>query len=122
MPPNTVPLALCVLLTLSVLPHIAAAGARQSPSTITSSEQGTFLLHKFARQIGRETYTLSPAANGHLTLTDDFLFTDRGTKVPLKTTSRAPPTSAPCTSPPRATPPAPPSCTTPSPSPAAAPP
>ncbi len=51
-------------------------------------EQGSFVLHKFARAIGKETYTLK-RKDGQLLLESDFLFTDRGTPVPLKTTYRA---------------------------------
>lgn len=47
-------------------------------------EQGSFVLHKFARAIGKETYTLRHE-DGGLVLQSDFLFTDRGTPVPLKT-------------------------------------
>ena len=50
-----------------------------------ANEQGKFILHKFAKAIGEESYTVEHA-NGMLTLKSDFLFTDRGTKVPLKTT------------------------------------
>ncbi|RDI99593.1 amidohydrolase [Dyella solisilvae] len=52
------------------------------------TEQGSFVLHKFARAIGKETYTLA-RDNGELVLHSDFLFTDRGTPVPLKTEYRA---------------------------------
>ncbi|WP_130620557.1 amidohydrolase family protein [Dyella amyloliquefaciens] len=52
------------------------------------NEQGSFVLHKFARAIGKETYTLQ-RKDGQLLLESDFLFTDRGTPVPLKTTYRA---------------------------------
>jgi hypothetical protein len=49
---------------------------------------GTFLLHKFAKEIGKETYSIEPKADTY-TLTSHFLFTDRGTKVPLETTFTA---------------------------------
>ncbi|MDR3446137.1 amidohydrolase family protein [Dyella sp.] len=51
-------------------------------------EQGTFVLHKFARAIGEERYAIHRDA-GQLTLTSDFKFTDRGTAVPLKTVYQA---------------------------------
>jgi imidazolonepropionase-like amidohydrolase len=54
----------------------------------TADEQGKFILHKFAKPIGEESYTIEHAG-GKLTLKSDFLFTDRGTKVPLKTEFRA---------------------------------
>jgi imidazolonepropionase-like amidohydrolase len=48
--------------------------------TTTSS----YTLHKFARAIGKESDTLTVDSSGYK-LTSDFLFTDRGTKVPLQT-------------------------------------
>ena len=48
-------------------------------------EHGAFTLFKFAKAIGQETYALRPAGRDRVELRDDFLFTDRGTKVPLKT-------------------------------------
>ncbi|HEV2679666.1 MAG TPA: hypothetical protein VGV14_04130, partial [Rhodanobacter sp.] len=50
----------------------------------TANEQGTFTLYKFAKAIGKETYTLADE-KGLLTLRSDFKFNDRGTDVPLKT-------------------------------------
>jgi len=50
----------------------------------TTSEQGTFVLHKFAKAIGEENYVISNQ-DGLLTLRSDFKFKDRGTEVPLKT-------------------------------------
>ncbi len=46
---------------------------------------GTFVLHKFGRAIGTETYS-TVETDGLRTLTSKFLFTDRGTKVPLEAT------------------------------------
>ena len=69
-----------VVLTL----FLATASAfAQQPTT-----SGTFLLHKFAREIGKETYSIAQNGNTY-TLTSHFLFTDRGTKVPLETTFTA---------------------------------
>jgi hypothetical protein len=51
---------------------------------LTGTEQGTFVLHKFAQAIGKETYTIEPSGSG-LKLVSEFLFTDRGSPVPLKT-------------------------------------
>jgi hypothetical protein len=49
---------------------------------------GTFVLHKFAQPIGKETYAI--AINGDsYTLSDHFLFTDRSTPVPLEPTFTA---------------------------------
>lgn len=50
----------------------------------TTNEQGTFILYKFAKAIGKETYTITDE-KGLLTLRSDFKFNDRGTDVPLKT-------------------------------------
>ena len=50
----------------------------------TANEQGTFVLYKFAKAIGKETYTIGDE-QGLLTLRSDFKFNDRGTDVPLKT-------------------------------------
>lgn len=52
----------------------------QKPET-----SGTFVLHKFAKANGSETYSVE-AKDSVCTLTSHFLFTDRGTKVPLETT------------------------------------
>ncbi|SFS03620.1 Imidazolonepropionase [Dyella sp. OK004] len=49
-----------------------------------ANEQGTFVLHKFAKAIGKETYAITDE-KGLLTLRSDFKFNDRGTDVPLKT-------------------------------------
>jgi imidazolonepropionase-like amidohydrolase len=53
-----------------------------------AEEQGKFILHKFARTNGEETYSIATGGDG-LTLKSEFLFTDRGTRVPLKTTFTA---------------------------------
>ncbi|MBS1800372.1 MAG: amidohydrolase family protein [Acidobacteria bacterium] len=57
-------------------------------SAETAPESGRFILHKFAHANGQETYSIE-RGRGKLTLKSDFLFTDRGTKVPLKTTFTA---------------------------------
>jgi hypothetical protein len=49
---------------------------------------GTFVLHKFARENGRETYSIE-TKDSTCSLSSHFLFTDRGTKVPLETTFTA---------------------------------
>ena len=46
---------------------------------------GTFVLHKFAKEIGRETYTIETSGEEYA-VTSHFLFTDRGTPVPLDAT------------------------------------
>ena len=53
-----------------------------------TGESGKFRLHKFEQPIGEESYTITHDGNT-LTLKSDFLFTDRGTKVPLSVTLKA---------------------------------
>ncbi|PXV60758.1 Imidazolonepropionase [Dyella jiangningensis] len=69
---------------LACLLLVQAVHAQAAPA----DEQGVFVLHKFARAIGEERYTIHRDA-GQLTLTSDFQFTDRGTAVPLKTVYQA---------------------------------
>jgi imidazolonepropionase-like amidohydrolase len=57
----------------------AAASAQQQATS------GTFVLHKMARAIGKETYSIETQGAGY-TLNSHFLFTDRGEAVPLETT------------------------------------
>jgi cytosine/adenosine deaminase-related metal-dependent hydrolase len=57
----------------------ACAVAQQQPA-----QSGAFTLHKFAKAIGKETYSIE-SKDKNSTLTSHFLFTDRGTKVPLET-------------------------------------
>lgn len=52
------------------------------------TESGKFLLHKFEQPIGEESYTIVRDGDA-LALQTDFLFTDRGSKVPLKASWRA---------------------------------
>ena len=47
------------------------------------TDSGSFYLHKFAQNIGRESYTVTHTGNT-ITYTIDFKFTDRGQAVPLK--------------------------------------
>lgn len=59
---------------------LAATCLRADPPATS----GTFVLHKFAKAIGKETYSIDQHA-GTYTLSSHFEFTDRGTKVPLET-------------------------------------
>jgi hypothetical protein len=54
--------------------------AQTAPAT-----SGTFVLHKFARAIGSESYSIENKDDSY-TLSSHFLFTDRGSPVPLETT------------------------------------
>ena len=71
--------AFAVLIVLAGCMELAA----QQPD-----RSGTFVLHKFARAIGEETYSIAPNGDSY-TLTSHFTFTDRGTTVPLETTFTA---------------------------------
>jgi len=55
------------------------AGFAQNSST----DSGSFFLHKFAQNIGKETYTVTKTGNT-LNYDVDFKFVDRGSPVPLK--------------------------------------
>jgi imidazolonepropionase-like amidohydrolase len=61
---------------------VLAATAMRADQPATS---GTFVLHKFAKAIGKETYSISQTGDTYK-LSSHFEFTDRGTKVPLDTT------------------------------------
>jgi Amidohydrolase family len=63
-----------------VLILFTATLSAQHPAT-----SGRFVLHKFAKSIGQETYSIATTGDTS-TLTSHFLFTDRGNKVPLETT------------------------------------
>jgi hypothetical protein len=65
---------------------LAAFASVASAQRVTTS--GAFTLYKFARAIGKETYSIQPRGDNY-TLTSHFLFTDRGTPVPLETTFTA---------------------------------
>jgi imidazolonepropionase-like amidohydrolase len=49
----------------------------------STTDSSTFLLHKFAQQIGKETYHVTNNKDSK-TYTTDFKFTDRGSPVPFK--------------------------------------
>ena len=65
----------CILLTLSL--SLSAQPV----------EKGKFILHKFFRAIGEETYEITRDGDSLVTQSN-FSFTDRGSKVPLTTTLR----------------------------------
>lgn len=52
-------------------------------SSVAQIDSGNFYLHKFAQNIGRETFITTRSGNT-LTFDVDFKFTDRGQTVPLK--------------------------------------
>jgi hypothetical protein len=67
------------LCTLAFVIVCAAGLAAQQPA-----DSGTFVLHKFAKAIGKETYSIEKTGEDYR-LTSHFLFTDRGSPVPLET-------------------------------------
>ncbi len=67
-----------ILVSLIVVVLAAQALAQQAATS------GTFILHKFARTNGKETYSIE-TSGGTYTLTSHFLFKDRGSSVPLET-------------------------------------
>ena len=69
-------ISLAIILVLG----FTVCGVAQQAAT-----SGTFVLHKFARENGTETYSIQISGETY-TLTSHFLFTDRGTRVPLETT------------------------------------
>jgi cytosine/adenosine deaminase-related metal-dependent hydrolase len=64
---------------------VGVAAAQQPAAPV---ESGTYRLYKFEQSIGEETYTIT-REDDSLVLTDKFLFTDRGSRVPLETVFRA---------------------------------
>jgi imidazolonepropionase-like amidohydrolase len=79
--------AIAAALTSFALPQ-----AQQEPEQQRAEqevvEQGKFRLHKFEQPIGEETYEITSDGQS-LSVKIDFLFTDRGTAVPLATTFHA---------------------------------
>ena len=60
------------------------AHAQEKPLVV---EQGTFRLHKFEQPIGEETYEITRDGDS-LAVAMNFMFTDRGSEVPLSATFR----------------------------------
>src|SRR5579864_696768 len=67
---------------------LCAAALNAQGTAGAATEQGRFRLHKFAQAIGEESYSISRRANA-ITLTSQFLFVDRGSDVPLKSSFSA---------------------------------
>jgi imidazolonepropionase-like amidohydrolase len=79
-----------ILSALFLLPFIgqwptSISAQTTSPSTVI--ESGKFRLHKFAQPIGEESYEVTRDGDA-LVMKTSFLFTDRGSPVPLTTTLR----------------------------------
>lgn len=66
---------------------LVGVAAAQQPAA-APVESGTYRLYKFEQSIGEETYRIT-REDDSLVLTDKFLFTDRGSRVPLETVFRA---------------------------------
>jgi len=64
---------------------ILIALAIANSATAQTENADTFVLHKFAKAIGTESYSIDTKGETY-TLTSHFLFTDRGRKVPLEAT------------------------------------
>src|SRR5262249_32007469 len=73
---------------LFLLLFTVAAGAQEASAPSQQVESGKFRLHKFEQPIGEESYTITRQGE-ILSLKSQFLFTDRGTKVPLVTSFKA---------------------------------
>ncbi|MGN8071807.1 amidohydrolase family protein [Mucilaginibacter sp. 22184] len=67
-----------ILFTISVLSFLNASAQTSLPA-----DSGTFFLHKFAQQIGKETYVVHKYKDA-IQYNIDFKFVDRGSPVPLK--------------------------------------
>src|SRR5665213_167057 len=74
---NPIPMRKYLLLCFVAL--ALKAGAQNN----TVIDSGTFVLHKFEKHIGKETYQVTKA-NNIITYAVDFKFVDRGAAVPLK--------------------------------------
>ena len=69
------------IITISLLSNISILLAQANKTINTDS--GTFLLHKFEQNIGKEKYTIS-RNDTSIIYNIDFKFVDRGSPVPLK--------------------------------------
>ena len=67
-----------ILFTISVLFFLNVSAQNNLPT-----DSGTFFLHKFAQQIGKETYVVHKYKDA-IQYSIDFKFIDRGSPVPLK--------------------------------------
>src|SRR5258705_3968285 len=76
----------CVAVLVAHYFLIGIASAQQPAGNLL--ESGKYRLYKFGRAIGEETYQIR-RDSASLVLTDTFLFTDRGTPVPLDSVFRA---------------------------------
>lgn len=79
-----------ILSALLLLPFVGQGPTNISAQTNPSTnviESGKFRLHKFAQAIGEESYEVTRDGDA-LVMKTNFLFTDRGSPVPLTTTLR----------------------------------
>jgi imidazolonepropionase-like amidohydrolase len=75
-------------LALLLLLVAVTTGAQEAATNSPQIESGKFRLHKFGQPIGEESYTITRQGET-VSLKSQFLFTDRGTKVPLVTSFKA---------------------------------
>src|SRR5215831_5898730 len=73
---------------LFLLLAAVAVRAQEATTATQQTESSKFRLHKFEQTIGEETYTITRQGET-LSLKSEFLFTDRGSKVPLTTSLKA---------------------------------
>jgi len=73
---------------LFLLLAAVAVRAQEATTATQQTESSKFRLHKFEQTIGEETYTIT-RQDETLSLKSQFLFTDRGSKVPLTTSLKA---------------------------------
>ena len=88
-------LSLAMLMAFPLVASAEVVPAQVGTSQgMPAEESGVFLLHKFAKEIGKESYSITTDAKG-THLASDFLFTDRGSPVSMKTAFEAGPNLAP---------------------------
>jgi imidazolonepropionase-like amidohydrolase len=84
---TTIASFLSALFLLPLVGQLPTATSAQTQTATTAIESGKFRLHKFAQAIGEESYEVTRDGDG-LVMKTNFLFTDRGSPVPLTTTLR----------------------------------
>jgi|SRR5579872_32302 len=77
-----------ILLPLLMALTAVGVSAQASNASSAAAESGKFRLHKFEQPIGEESYTIT-RQDEILTVKSQFIFTDRGGRVPLTTTLKA---------------------------------
>ena len=91
---TTIASLLSALLLLPFVGQWPTTISAQTTASATVIESGKFRLHKFAQPIGEESYEVTRDGDA-LVMKTNFLFTDRGSPVPLTTTCARARTSRP---------------------------